>query len=111
MGLNDSNAENKQSVNDCSEIKEILKGLRTKTYYVENKFVCPDGRTTRSAPLRVPYSIKTHSQQGPTSGTYIRGFELVDDGSFATVVQSQTQNVDLFLPQAEPARQFVQQPH
>lgn len=29
MGLNDSSAENKQPVNDCSEVKEILTGLLT----------------------------------------------------------------------------------
>lgn len=55
--------------------------------------------------------LKKHSQLCPVSYTYIRGLELVDDGSFAAVVQSQTQNVDLFLPQAEPAWQFIQQPH
>ena len=34
----------------------------------------------------------------PKFCTYSGGFELVDDGSFATVVQSQTQDIDLFLP-------------
>ena len=47
----------------------------------------------------------------PVSCTYISWFQLVDDGGFATVVQSQTQNIDLFLPQAKPARQLIQQPH
>lgn len=51
------------------------------------------------------------SRQVPASCTYRGGFELVDDGSFPAVVESQTQNVDLFLPEAEPARQFIQQPH
>lgn len=49
--------------------------------------------------------------KNPISCTYIGRFELVDDGSFAAVVQSQTQHIDLFLPQAEPASQFIQQPH
>lgn len=47
----------------------------------------------------------------PVSCTHISWLQLVDDGGFAAVVQSQTQNIDLFLPQAKPARQFIQQPH
>lgn len=43
--------------------------------------------------------------------TYIGWFELVDDGGFAAVIEPQTQNVDFFLPQAQPAREFIQQPH
>lgn len=44
MGLNDSNAENKQSVNDCSEIKVIFIGLFLQYVFqiitVSKRFMC-----------------------------------------------------------------------
>lgn len=98
MGLNDSNAENKQSVNDCSEI-EILTGLLT--IFNPKLSWC-----THMAGLHTHYTKASQSHNNvlnkvlkdPVSCTYIGRFELVDDGSFAAVVQTQAQNVDLLLP-------------
>lgn len=42
--------------------------------------------------------------------TYIRGLEVVDDGGFSTVVQTETQHIHLLL-QPQPSCQLVKQPH
>ena len=47
----------------------------------------------------------------PCQWTYITGLELVDDGGFPAVVQSQTQHVHFFLLQTQPTRQFIKQAH
>lgn len=45
-----------------------------------------------------------------TGRTHIGGLEAVDDGRFAAVVQTQTQDVHLLL-QSQPSSQLVKQPH
>lgn len=47
----------------------------------------------------------------PQRATHVGRLELVDDGGLAAVVQTQTQHVDLLLPEAQPPRQLIQQPH
>ena len=42
--------------------------------------------------------------------TYISRLQLVDDGGFSTVVQTETKNIHLLL-QPQPCCQFVKQPH
>lgn len=46
MGLNDSNAANKQSVNDCGEKKVIFIGLFSQCVVQMNTVLYPHGRTT-----------------------------------------------------------------
>lgn len=54
MGLNDSNAENKQSVNDCGELTDILT-RPSQEKNVEHVCVPPDGGIahSRKRPLTV----------------------------------------------------------
>lgn len=84
MGLNDSNAENKQSVNDCSEMKEILTGLLTIFnarlswcwYHGERKYVYPHGRTAYSTqtPLNSIIMFSTKYQRAQFYVLTLEGF-------------------------------------
>lgn len=109
MGLNDVSAENKQSVNDCGHNRDELSH--------EHSRVPPSGRILYI--FQRPVSavndemlLPRRASHVPTSAaTHVGWLELVDDGGLAAVVQAQTQHVDLLLPEAQPPRQLIQQPH